>query len=103
MTLARRLDACGRRVALAAGSTARGRHVLLIKDTWTSGGNAQSAALTLRNAEAANVTIVALARWLNPDEQPTGEFMSSRLTEDYDPFVCPVGDRDCTRSGQSRR
>ena len=91
------------RFALVAGSTARGRHVLLIEDTWTSGGNAQSAALTLRNAGAASVTIVALARWLNPDEQPTGEFVSSRLTEDYDPFACPVGDPDCTRSGQIHR
>ena len=91
------------RFALAAGSTARGRHILLIEDTWTSGGNAQSAALTLRNAGAASVTIVALARWLNPDEQPTGEFVSSRLTEDYDPFACPVGDPDCTRSGQIHR
>jgi hypothetical protein len=69
------------RFALAADSTARGRHVLLIEDTWTSRGNAQSAALTLRDAAAASVTI-ALARWLNPDEQPTGEFLSSRLTED---------------------
>jgi hypothetical protein len=91
------------RFTLAAGSTARGRHVLLIEDTWTSGGNAQSAALTLRNAGAASVMIVALARWLNPEEQPTGEFVSNWLTKDYDPFVCPVGDPDCTRSGQSDR
>ncbi len=91
------------RFALAADNTARDRHVLLLEDTWTSGGNAQSAALTLRNAGAASVTIIALARWLNPDEQPTGEFVASRLTEDYDPLACPIGDPDCTRVRQTDR
>ncbi len=85
------------RFALAANSHVRDRHVLLIEDTWTSGGNAQSAALTLRRAEAASVTIVALARWLKPEEPPTGAFVTSRLTQDYDPLVCPINDPDCTR------
>lgn len=78
------------RFALAANSHVRGRHVLLIEDTWTSGGNAQSAALTLRREGAASVTIVALARWLKPDESPTGEFVASRLIGDYDPLMCPL-------------
>lgn len=88
------------RFALTSGSSVRGGHVMLIEDTWASGGNAQSAALTLRDAGAASVTIVALARWLNPDERSTGEFVSSRLTEDYDPLVCPAGDPDCARYAQ---
>ncbi|MGH3887358.1 MAG: hypothetical protein ACRDSZ_12465 [Pseudonocardiaceae bacterium] len=84
------------RFALATNSHVRGRHVLLIEDTWTSGGNAQSAALTLRRGGAASVTIVALARWLKPEESPTGAFVTNWLTEDYDPLVCPVNDQDCT-------
>ncbi|MGH3477865.1 MAG: hypothetical protein ACRDRY_23910 [Pseudonocardiaceae bacterium] len=84
------------RFALAASSHVRGRHVLLIEDTWTSGGNAQSAALTLCRGGATTVTIVALARWLRVEEPPTGAFVTSRLTEDYDPLVCPVNDQDCT-------
>jgi hypoxanthine-guanine phosphoribosyltransferase len=80
---------------LAANSHVRGRHVLLIEDTWTSGGNAQSTALTLRHGGAVSVTIVALARWLKHEEPPTGAFVTSRLTEDYDPLVCPVNDPNC--------
>lgn len=55
------------------------QHVLLIEDTWTSGGNAQSAALALRRAGAASVTILALARWLNPEEPPTSTFVARYL------------------------
>jgi predicted amidophosphoribosyltransferase len=54
-------------------SHVRGRRVLLIEDTWTSGGNAQSAALILRRGGAASMTIVAIARWLKPEESPAGE------------------------------
>jgi predicted amidophosphoribosyltransferase len=87
------------RFALAATSHVRDRHVLLIEDTWTTGGNAQSAALTLRGAEAASVTIVALARWLTSDEPLIGEFITQRLIGDYDPLVCPVNHSHCTRLG----
>lgn len=87
------------RFALAANSQVRGRRVLLIEDTWTSGGNAQSAALTLRRGGATSVTIVAIARWLKPEEPLAGAFVTSWLTEDYDPLVCPVNGRTalCTR------
>lgn len=84
------------RFILAANSDVRDRHILLFEDTWTSGGNAQSAALTLRRGDAASVTILALARWLKPEEPPTGEFVSSWLTDDYDPLVCPVSGQHCS-------
>ncbi len=49
------------------------------------------------------MTIVALVRWLNPDEQRTVEFVNSHLTEDDDPLACPVGNPDCTRVRQTDR
>jgi hypothetical protein len=39
-----------------------GPAVLLIDDTWTTGGNAQSAALALRSAGAAKVAVVVIGR-----------------------------------------
>jgi adenine/guanine phosphoribosyltransferase-like PRPP-binding protein len=39
-----------------------GPAVLLIDDTWTTGGNAQSAALALRAAGAAAIAIVVIGR-----------------------------------------
>jgi predicted amidophosphoribosyltransferase len=39
-----------------------GPAVLLIDDTWTTGGNAQSAALSLRSAGAAKVAVVVIGR-----------------------------------------
>jgi len=82
------------RFAVTAGD-AVGRHVLLIEDTWTSGAKCQSAALTLRHAGAASVTILALARWLRPTEKLVGTFIKNRLTTTYDPLICPVLHPDC--------
>jgi adenine/guanine phosphoribosyltransferase-like PRPP-binding protein len=39
--------------------------VLLIDDTWTTGGNAQSASLALRAAGAATVAIVVIGRYFD--------------------------------------
>jgi hypothetical protein len=83
------------RFVLAVDGHVRGRSLLLIEDTWTSGGNAQSAALTLRCGGAASVTIVALARWLKLEEPPAREFVTNRLTDDYNPLLCPVNNPDC--------
>lgn len=46
----------------AARSLLDGPRVLLIDDTWTTGGNAQSAALALRSAGAEKVAIVVIGR-----------------------------------------
>jgi hypothetical protein len=76
--------------------TARGRHVLLVDDTWATGARSQSAALALKHAGADMVTTLVLARWLNPyDHAPTAEFVHSRLVRDYDPLVCPVSGGSC--------
>ncbi len=71
-----------------------GRHVLVLDDVWTTGSNAQSATLTLRRAGAAAVSVMVIARWLNPCHPLSAAFIRERLGEDYNPLACPVtGDR----------
>lgn len=67
-----------------------GRHVLVIDDVWTTGSNAQSAALTLRRAGAAAVSVLIIGRWLNPRNRLTQRFIRHRLGAPYDCHVCPV-------------
>jgi hypothetical protein len=42
-----------------------GRHILILDDTWTTGSNTQSAALTLRQAGADRVSIMVVGRWVS--------------------------------------
>lgn len=57
--------------------TAEPAHGLLIDDTWVSGGTMLSAVLSLRQAGAAEVSTLALARWLNPTFSATKTFVST--------------------------
>ena len=66
-----------------------GQHVLLIDDTWTTGGHAESTAAALKRAGAARVTLLVLARWLDSRRGRTEEFVKTELTQDFDPDVCP--------------
>lgn len=66
-----------------------GSHVLLLDDTWTSGGHAQSAVLALRSAGAAAVSLMVVARWILPGAKGNGAFLRERATADYDPRQCP--------------
>jgi hypothetical protein len=71
-----------------------GAHLLLIDDTWASGGHAQSAVLAGRAAGAAVVSVLTLARWIEPgwkvQEYGSSEgFLRARCTSDYDPTRCP--------------
>jgi phosphoribosylpyrophosphate synthetase len=71
-----------------------GQHMLVIDDVWTTGSKAQSAALALRRAGAAAVSVMVIARWLNPRHPLSPRFIRERLNDDYNPLVCPVtGDR----------
>jgi hypothetical protein len=72
-----------------------GRHILVLDDVWTTGSNAQSAALTLRCAGAAAVSVVVMARWLSPRHPLSARFIRKRLRQDYDPLVCPVSGGRC--------
>ena len=53
----------------------RWSHVLLIDDTWVSGGTVMSAVGALRAAGAAKVSSLVLARWLAPDYRATPELV----------------------------
>ncbi|MGF1660986.1 MAG: hypothetical protein ACFCVG_00695 [Kineosporiaceae bacterium] len=68
-----------------------GRHVLLVDDTWTGGGHMSSAAHALHSAGAAQVSALAIARWMSVGwEDTTAAWLTSRLSgPDWDAEVCP--------------
>jgi hypothetical protein len=72
-----------------------GQHVLILDDTWTTGANAQSAALAARRAGAAAVSVMVVGRWLRPDFGRNADFIKTRLGRDYDPSICPVTGAEC--------
>jgi hypothetical protein len=76
-------------------SLAPGSHALVIDDTWASGGHAQSAALALRAAGAAHVSLLVVARWLNRDYGSTAKFLRELAGDDYDPGICPWTGSGC--------
>ncbi len=71
-----------------------GRHVLVVDDTWVSGGKVQSAALALKAAGAAVVTIVCVARWLSYRWDEHRPLINS-LRDPYDALRCPVTGGTC--------
>jgi predicted amidophosphoribosyltransferase len=74
---------------LAAG------HVLLLDDTWTTGGHAQSAALALKKAGAGRVSLLVVARWIKRDFGDNAWFLGKLAGQDYDPAICPWTDGKC--------
>jgi hypothetical protein len=70
-------------------------HVLLIDDTWTTGGHAQSAVLALRRAGAARVSVLVVARWLKEDFGNNRHFISGLATRDFNPRTCPWTANTC--------
>jgi hypothetical protein len=73
----------------------QGSHVLLIDDTWTSGGHAQSAVLALRQAGATYVSVLEVARWIRTDFGDNAKFLRGISGRDYDPRICPWTGGDC--------
>ena len=72
------------------------RHVLVVDDTWTSGGEAQSVAVGLKRAGAYEVSILTLARWLHPQTWPTTrEWLDAHPKRDFVPGICPYTAGDC--------
>lgn len=66
-----------------------GSHVLLIDDTWTSGGHAQSAAIALHRAGASRVSLLVVARWINEEFADNANFLRKLAGRDYNPDICP--------------
>jgi hypothetical protein len=56
---------------------ADGADVLVVDDTWVSGGSAQSAAAALKLAGARRVAIVVLGRHVNPDYPLSARFLAA--------------------------
>ncbi|HZA08436.1 amidophosphoribosyltransferase [Mycobacterium sp.] len=81
--------------ALASHIRLDGQHVMVLDDVWTTGSNAQSAALTLRRAGAAAVSVMVVGRWLSPHFGGTADFIETRLRRDYDAGICPVTGGQC--------
>lgn len=73
-----------------AGAPPTGAHVLLIDDSWVSGGHAQSAAAALKIAGASSVSVLNVARVLREDWTESRRFIASRLSQaSYSPEICP--------------
>jgi predicted amidophosphoribosyltransferase len=83
-----------------AGAALRpGAHVLVIDDTWVGGGHAQSAVLAARQAGAAYVSVLVLARWLSEDYGSNACFLAGLAGRDYDPGLCPWTGAGCPEPG----
>jgi hypothetical protein len=52
-----------------------GADVLVIDDTWVSGGSAQSAAVALKLAGARRVALIVIGRHVNPDDPRSARFL----------------------------
>ena len=83
----------------AAAPLPTGAHVLLVDDTWTRGGHAQSAALALRAAGAARISVLVAARWINEDFGGNAAFLRGLSGRDYDPAICPWTGAACPPRG----
>jgi predicted amidophosphoribosyltransferase len=80
----------------------RSGHVLVIDDTWVSGGHAQSVAMALKNAGAQQVSVLAIARWVDL-QKPYPRWTYNNIIEP-EPFameICPWTGRDCPQPRSS--
>ena len=70
------------------------QHVLLLDDTWTTGGHLQSASAALKAAGVERVTGLAVARWLDLNWATTKSFIDN-LPASFDPALCPYTGLPC--------
>jgi hypothetical protein len=62
---------------LRVGGPVSGADILVVDDTWVSGGSAQSAAAALKLAGAHRVAVVVLGRHINPDDPMSARFLAA--------------------------
>jgi hypothetical protein len=68
----------------------KGKHIMVIDDTWVSGGHAQSVAMALKRAGAAKVSILAIGRWLRMNDRRTkGVYNRLIRNRPYNADICP--------------
>ena len=72
-------------------------HVLVIDDTWASGGHIRSAVLTLRRTGATKVSALIAARWIKEDFRGNEQFLSRIAGQDFDAHTCPWTAGNCPR------
>jgi hypothetical protein len=74
----------------------QGTRVLLIDDTWTTGGHIQSVAKALKQAGAEKVAALSVARWMDQGDPRTKRVLVEHFRDrPYDPDVCPWTGGDC--------
>ncbi|BAL88619.1 hypothetical protein AMIS_33990 [Actinoplanes missouriensis 431] len=70
-----------------------GSRILLIDDTWTTGGRAQSLAFALKSSGAGGVAAVVLGRHVNPDYEPAKPLINRlRSASSFDLHRCALED-----------
>jgi hypothetical protein len=72
-----------------------GKHVLILDDTWTTGSRTQSAAVLLRHLGARHVSVMVVARWIEPTWSKNQAFLKQHLVVDFDVRRCPVTGTVC--------
>jgi predicted amidophosphoribosyltransferase len=72
-----------------------GAHVLVLEDTWVTGGHSQAVAVTLKQAGAATVTVVPICRLLKPGWGPNRTYRGSAHSRLWSPDTCPVTGSTC--------
>ena len=80
-----------------ASGVPTGGHVLVLDDSWVTGGHAQSVAGALKSAGASMVTIVTLARVLDTNYDQTRDYLAAHPKLPYNPDICPVHGVDHSR------
>jgi hypothetical protein len=77
---ARGVDPRWLRVDGAVDGAVAGADVLVVDDTWVSGGSAQSAAVALKLAGARRVAIIVIGRHVNPDDPRSAHLIAALPT-----------------------
>jgi len=68
----------------------RGRTVLVIDDTWTTGANMQSASAALKQAGATSVGGVAIGRWFAADWRDNAAWLKEAKRRDWSWDICCI-------------
>jgi hypothetical protein len=70
-------------------------HVLVLEDTWVTGGHSQAIAVALKRAGAAIVTVLPMCRLLDPGWPTSATYSQSDRRRHWSPDICPVTGTTC--------